>query len=175
MRRTLTALATENAGWRPRAFEATFGMAGKPELTVAHDARAGDALRLRGVIDRVDSDGRGGLRIIDYKRGGLWGYDDRSLAEGRHLQLPLYALAASRALEHGRAVDGFYWSVTRAEASRLCLGKFGVEEAAVMALAHAWEAVEGARAGRFQPQTPRDGCPPYCPAAAFCWHYREKR
>ncbi len=175
IRRTLAALAAENQGWRPRAFEAAFGIDGRPALVVAHDARAGDALRLRGIIDRVDGDGRGNMRIIDYKRGGVSGYNDRSLVEGEHLQLPIYALAAARALEHGHPVDGFYWSVTQAEASRLRLGKFGVEEAVAVALAHAWEVVEAARAGRFQPQPPKEGCPDFCPAAAFCWHYRPRR
>ena len=174
VRRTLEKMAAENQGWRPRAFEAAFGLAGKPALTLAHNARASDALRLRGVIDRVDGDGRGHMRVVDYKRGGLWGYNDRSLQEGEHLQLPLYALAAA-ALGHGQPVDGFYWSITRAEASKLRLGKFGVDEATALALAHAWQAVEGARAGRFQPQPPPTGCPDFCPAAAFCWHYRPTR
>ncbi len=172
--RTLVALAAESDGWRPRAFEAAFGFEGHPVLAVTHDERVGEALRLRGVIDRIDSDGRGNLRVIDYKRGGVWGYNDRALAEGKYLQLPLYALAASQALEHGRPVDGFYWSITRAEPSKLRLSKIGVEEAASMALAHAWDAVEGARAGRFQPLPPSEGCPDFCPAAAFCWHYRPR-
>ncbi len=42
------------------------------------------------------------------------------------------------------------------------------------ATAQAWTAVRGARAGDFAPQPPADGCPPYCPAAAFCRHCEPK-
>jgi hypothetical protein len=41
-----------------------------------------------------------------------------------------------------------------------------------IAVENAWEAVRGARDGFFAPQPPSDGCPSYCPATAFCWHYR---
>jgi ATP-dependent helicase/DNAse subunit B len=175
IRITLVAQAAENEGWRPRAFEADFGQKGKPALIIPHAQRSDDALRVRGVIDRVDGDGRGGMRIVDYKRGGVGGYNDGALQEGKYLQLPLYALAASQALEHGRPTDGFYWSVIRAEPSKLRLSKFGVERAVELARTHAWDAVEGVRAGHFSPRPPKDGCPDFCPAAAFCWHYRPRR
>ena len=174
LRVTLSALAAENQAWRPREFEARFGLDGKPALIAPHPHRPGDALRLRGVIDRVDVNGRGDMRVIDYKRGGVVSYNDKSLKEGKKLQLPLYALAASEARGFGRLADGFYWSITQAEPSRLRLGKFGIDEAVALALTFAWEAVDGARAGDFVPETPREGCPDFCPAAAFCWHYRPR-
>jgi hypothetical protein len=29
--------------------------------------------------------------------------------------------------------------------------------------------------GRFAPAAPRDGCPNYCTAKRFCWHYAPSR
>jgi hypothetical protein len=37
---------------------------------------------------------------------------------------------------------------------------------------HAWEAIRSTRGGYFVPHPPDAGCPAYCPAASFCWHYR---
>jgi len=174
LRRTLERMAEEvNPGWRPRAFEAAFGVQGRAPLSLPHP-QGTDVMLLRGVIDRVDHDGEGGMRIVDYKTGDVSRYDKRSLMEGRYLQLPLYAQAAAQVLEHGRAVDGFYWSVIKAKPSDLRLEKFGVEDAVQRATDYAWEAVEGVRAGRFRPQPLRDGCPEHCPAASFCWHYRPR-
>ncbi len=173
VRRTLEKMAAENAGWRPRAFEASFGDASIPPLTMPHPERR-ESLRLRGFIDRVDHDGEGGMRIVDYKTGGVSQYKEQSLNEGRHLQLPLYALAAEQTLGLGQARDGFYWSVNQAKASPLRLAKVGVKQAAERAAGHAWEAVEGVRAGRFRPQPPSEGCD-FCPAAAFCWQARPGR
>ena len=171
VRRTLERMAKENEGWRPRAFETPFGYQGNPALTIPHPDQAA-SLHLSGFIDRIDHDGQGGMRVIDYKTGDMREYTAGSLDRGEHLQLPLYALAAERALGHGRAVDGFYWSVTKAESSKLRLGKLGVEEAVVKAIHHAWEAVDGVRSGRFRPEPSSSGCR-YCPAALFCWHYRK--
>ena len=173
IRRTLERMAEENQGWRPRAFEAPFGYRGNPALKLNHPQRR-DVLRLSGFIDRVDHDGGEGMRIIDYKTGSVRDFTEQAVREGKHLQLPLYALAAQHALGYGQAVDGFYWSVTKAEASKLRLQTMGVHEAAFLATSHAWEAVEGVRIGRFQPQPPANGCD-LCPAASFCWRYRPGR
>jgi RecB family exonuclease len=128
-------------------------------------------LRLRGFIDRVDRAPDGRLRIIDYKTAGPWAYTNKALTEGKRLQLPLYALGARDALGMGEPIDGFYWHVQHAQASPFTLEKFGAAEALEVAVEYAWSAVRGARQGRFVPQPPSDGCPSYCPAAAFCWHY----
>jgi RecB family exonuclease len=129
---------------------------------------------LRGLIDRIDRSLDGCLRVIDYKLGGPSTYTNRAVFEGSKLQLPLYALAAREALKLGEPVDGFYWHVRHAEPSRFTLARFdgGPEAAMRTVVDKAWEAVRGARAGHFEPQPPDNGCPTYCPAAAFCWHYR---
>ena len=177
--RTVEALAKESSGWRPVQFEAAFGYFNTPALALSHpDAGRGETLRLRGFIDRIDwqdQDGDRVIRIIDYKTGGVENMHKRALERGEILQLPLYGLAAEEALEQGGVVDGFYWSVKQAKKSPLQLAKAGVETAVEHAKRHAWGAVEGVRAGDFQPRPPAGGCPGHCPAAAYCWQHRPAR
>ncbi len=165
---------------QPFAFyqaERTFGIPRRPGRALNVQGEGGDFFRVRGLIDRVDRDDLGHLRIIDYKTAGPSTYTERALREGKRLQLPLYALAAQAALGLGDVVEGFYWHVQHAEPSRLRLATFrgdtgtGPRAAIACAVALAWEAVRGARAGDFVPRVPDGGCPGYCPAAAFCWHY----
>lgn len=168
VQRSLVALAEIQGNFVPYRYEAAFGLRGQPQLVVRDGE---DQLRLRGFIDRVDRAPDGRLRIIDYKTAGPWAYTNKALTEGKRLQLPLYALGARDALGMGEPVDGFYWHVQHAQASPFTLEKFGAAEALEVAVEYAWSAVRGARQGRFVPQPPSDGCPSYCPAAAFCWHY----
>ncbi|MFO7743608.1 MAG: PD-(D/E)XK nuclease family protein, partial [Anaerolineae bacterium] len=159
--------------------EQTFGIAGEPgPPLVIQDRAAGDRLQLHGYIDRIDrADGAGtpAMRVIDYKTAGPYAYTARALEEGKKLQLPLYAMAAEQALELGNVVDGFYWHVEHAEPSSFTLAKSGPQAAMMTAVEHAWAAVRGARQGHFVPRAPDDGCPGYCPAAAFCWRYEPGR
>jgi ATP-dependent helicase/DNAse subunit B len=174
VRRSLIALESRADAFDFHAAEQTFGIPDKPgpALEVQED---GDAFRVRGFIDRVDRAADGRVRVIDYKTAGPYAYTDRAVAEGKKLQLPLYALAAQEALQLGSVSDGFYWHVQHAEASRFTLADFGPQEAMETAVAHAWAAVRGARRGHFVPQVPADDCPTYCPAAAFCWHFSPRR
>lgn len=174
---TVRGLSELAGGWRPVAFEQVFGMGGAPPLVLEVD---GGRVRLRGVIDRVDVNERGGLRIIDYKAGaGHLAPDD--LLRGRRLQLPLYALAAREALGMGDPVEGLYWAVLAGKAGSLRLSGFkrtragrtyeGPGGAMELAREHVARILAGVRAGAFQPQPPPGGCPPYCPAAQWCWRY----
>ncbi|MBN1178921.1 MAG: PD-(D/E)XK nuclease family protein [Anaerolineae bacterium] len=171
VRRSLVALAELADDFVPYAHEAAFGIGDRPPLVVQEGE---DVFRLRGLIDRVERTPDGRLRIIDYKTAGKSAFDKRAVADGKKLQLPLYALAAQVALALGTVIDGFYWHVRQAEHSDFTLAKFdgGPQGAMDVALRHAWEAVQGARAGRFAPQPPADGCPGYCPAGVFCWRYK---
>jgi RecB family exonuclease len=166
--KTLGELAECAAGYKPMAFEAAFD---GEEALVLRDGD--DTLRLHGLIDRVDR-GPAGVRIIDYKTGGIAKYTSKALEEGEKLQIALYALAARDALQLGEPVDGFYWSVTGAKASSLKLADYdgGAPAALERAAAWAWQTVRDVRQGRFVPQSPRTGCPSYCPAREFCWQYR---
>lgn len=169
VRRSLEELVGLEGDFTPYAYELPFGLGGARPLVVEV---ARDCFRLRGVIDRVDRSPDGSVRVIDYKTAGPSDYKPGSLEKGKKIQLPLYALAARDALGLGEPVEGFYWHVRHAKPSGFTLSGFGPEEAMRLAVAHAWEAVQGARAGRFVPAPPAKGCPNYCPALGFCWHYR---
>jgi RecB family exonuclease len=171
---SLAGLAELPGQFVPSLFEQWFD--GVP---ISDPANPADCFRLHGIIDRIDWAADGSLRVIDYKTGGPSTYTNRAVSEGKRLQLPLYALAARVGLDLGRPVDGFYWHIQQAEASPFSLagfedgvGQAGPEAALQVAATRAWEAVRGVRQGDFGPRPPAGGCPPYCPAATFCWHYR---
>jgi len=156
--------------FRPTFFEQVFGIGDAPPLLIESQE---DKLLLRGVIDRVDISPEG-VRIIDYKTAGKSHYGMRDVMSGRKLQLPLYALAFRDAIGSREPVDGFYWHVRAAERSgfRMAGVKGGPRAAMEAATEYAFEAVRGIRAGAFVPHPPEEGCPSWCPAATFCWHYR---
>jgi len=176
LQRTVRSIADLDAdsGWRPQDFEREFGLHGKPPLVIP--LPDGEA-RLHGVVDRVDVNDQGQLRIIDYKSGGSH-LAAQDLVDGRRLQLPLYALAASRALGLGEPAEGFYWKLFQAEPSQLKLSRFeneagaGPQAAIALAVQHVGKIAGGIRQGVFEPRPPQGGCPSYCPAADWCWHYQ---
>jgi RecB family exonuclease len=176
VRDSLRALHRLRGDYLPSQYEQAFGLKGQPALVIP-GKEEGDALRLRGFIDRVDRAPDGRVRIIDYKTGGPWGFTVRAFKEGKKLQLALYARAAE-SLGLGEVADGYYWHVRHSawhleharSASWVSLAQLGPQEAVADAVAYSWEAVHAVRAGHFRPKPPDDGCPDYCPAAAFCWH-----
>lgn len=171
---SLIGLAALPGNFTPSVFEQWFD-----DVRIPHPAGGADFFRLHGVIDRIDQAPDGSMRIIDYKTGGPSAFTGKAVADGKKLQLPLYALAAQEGLTLGRPADGFYWHIQHAEASKFNLASFeddtgqtGPAAALNVVLAKAWEAVQGVRQGVFSPQPPAGGCPSYCSAATFCWHYR---
>ena len=159
--------------------EMKFGLPGSAAALVVKQ-ESGDFFRLRGLIDRVDVNSQGEIRIIDYKTSSRYGYNDGALQEGRKLQLPLYALAAEN-LVGGEIKEGFYFHVQSAEPSRLQLSSYqdpegqGPRGAVKRAVQESWKAIRQIRGGQFRPQVPPRGCPTYCPAAGFCWRYSPQR
>ena len=176
---TITALGKASEGWRPYAYEQVFGLQGKPDLRI--ELESGD-VRVRGVIDRVDRNAKGEVRILDYKTGGSH-LSKNDLISGRRLQLAIYAMGARDALGLGEPVEGIYWTIRGAKAGALKLGSFraftdegvfeGPEGAMELARRHVGRFVEGVRSGDYAPATPEGGCPPYCPVVGWCWRYRE--
>jgi ATP-dependent helicase/nuclease subunit B len=166
---TVAVLVEASSGYRPVALEQVFGLEDQPALIVQGDS---SELRLRGFIDRIDRGPDGRLRVIDYKAGST-PISARDLAEGRRVQLALYALAARDALGMGDVCGGFYWHIGSAKASSLKLERFkgGVEAALQVAVRHALAYAGAVRTGHFQPKPPSGGCPGHCPSAAFCWRY----
>jgi ATP-dependent helicase/DNAse subunit B len=95
LRRYLDHEAARGTGWRPQALEWRFGFqeeddSSLPALVLGEGE---DAVRVRGVIDRVDVDGAGHAIVRDYKSGApaanwpvaRWGLE-------RRLQVALYML-----------------------------------------------------------------------------------
>ncbi len=177
LRQTLRGLHAYAGGFHPARLEARFGMGGDP---LRLPTEAGEVL-LHGVIDRVDVDDQGRLRVIDYKTGSRH-LEMRDLEQGRRLQITVYGLAAEQVLKLGRLAEGVYWKIRQAEASSLTLedldftseaGKpyVGVTGAAHLAREYIGKFVAGIRQGDFRPAPPEGGCPAYCPARLFCWRY----
>jgi len=179
LRVTIEALGEASQGWRPYAYEQVFGLQGKPDLRI--ELEGGD-VRVRGVIDRVDRNAEGEVRIIDYKTGGSH-LSKNDLISGRRLQLAIYAMGARDALGLGEPVEGIYWTIRGAKAGALKLSSFraftdegvyeGPEGAMELAKRHVDRFVEGVRAGDYAPAAPEGGCPSYCPVVGWCWRYRE--
>ena len=161
------------AGWQPVAFEQTFGFDTNP-LVVEAD---GQTILLHGVVDRIDRDSAGRLRIVDYKTGSSH-QGNQDLLQGRRLQLPLYAMAAQSALGWGEVKEGLYWGLLKGEAGPLKLSTFkrgeerGLQAAVDVALEHLGRIMHGIRQAQFPPAPPKGGCSEYCPASAWCWRYK---
>jgi hypothetical protein len=79
----------------------------------------------------------------------------------------------------GEPIEGFYWKLFQQGASALKLSQFqsdlgtGPEAAFTLATDHIETIVSHIRQGSFQPSPPQGGCPSYCAAASWCWHYKE--
>lgn len=170
---TIEALDNASKGWTPAEFEKKFGIDGNPPLEINLGE---ETIRFRGIIDRLDKNERGELRVMDYKTGGSH-LTQKDLQRGTRLQLPIYALAAQEALGLGTVTEGMYWKIKDAEAGSLKLSKFsangaeGVDAAVQVVTEHLRRIITGIRAGQFPPVPPKGGCPSYCPAASWCWRY----
>ncbi|HST22296.1 MAG TPA: PD-(D/E)XK nuclease family protein, partial [Blastocatellia bacterium] len=89
---------------KPVHFERRFGIGGTEPLVI--EAEDGQ-VRLRGQIDRIDKR-EDGLVVIDYKTKRTPIRHNDAL-DGRDLQLPIYAMAASRVIEKGETVASAYY------------------------------------------------------------------
>jgi len=174
LRKSLQALEAERGAWQPIAFEKKFGIQGTPHLELK---LSGGKIRLHGVIDRVDRNPNGEIRVIDYKTGSSHlGRPD--LQKGLRLQLPIYGMAAQDALQLGEVVDGFYWKINDACASSLQLSNFesehgkGIEKAYQVTKDYISKYVARIQEGSFMPEPHNTVCPSYCPASQWCWRYR---
>ncbi len=174
LQQTIEAIGSASEGWTPVRYEQKFGMAGNPPLVMDLGK---ETIRLRGVIDRVDRNETGEIRVVDYK-GGSSHLDPKDLESGARLQLPIYALAAQDALQLGRVIEGFYWMIQSAKPGALKLSRFetdsgqGIGEAVRVVIEHLKAILMGIRAAEFPPKPPKGECSPYCPAVQWCWRYQ---
>ncbi|MXZ25073.1 MAG: hypothetical protein F4Y80_09460 [Caldilineaceae bacterium SB0665_bin_21] len=79
----------------------------------SHLLREAGSIRLRGIVDRIDVDGDGVLRVIDYKRSGKIETD---IKQGRTLQAVLYGRAVNDRM--GPVRYSAYWNVRNLEKRR---------------------------------------------------------
>ncbi|HKS43069.1 MAG TPA: PD-(D/E)XK nuclease family protein [Blastocatellia bacterium] len=89
---------------KPVHFERRFGIGGTEPLVIETED---GQVRLRGQIDRIDKR-EDGLVVIDYKTKRTPIRHNDAL-DGRDLQLPIYAMAASRVIEKGETVASAYY------------------------------------------------------------------
>ena len=174
LKKSVEELLKDSIGWNIKAVEARFGMDGMPCLTIEAN---GEALKFRGIIDRIDQNNAGNLRVIDYKIGsGHLASSD--FYAGRRVQLFLYALAAADVLKLGPVEEGYYWAVLAAKSSSLKLSSFMVPDE--LDKTGSFRALITEKVTKFHntlldavfPADPIDGtCPAYCSAAAWCGKY----
>lgn len=156
----------------PSKFEVRFGFEeglSQPPLKI--DA-GGQEVLIRGTVDRLDiREDSGGVhvRVIDYKTGSS-PIPAQHAADGRNLQIPVYALAAERAILPGsRVVKGAYLSVMSGEP----VGRFDFESAGdrgILAQAehHIASFVDGVKRGVFTVKPQHSQVCQYCPHGKIC-------
>ncbi len=94
-----TAEVTWAAGRSPIAVEYAFGTPSAPGPVVEIGGRK---IAFRGAVDRIDRTPSGAVEVVDYKSGNVRPYRrdrENPIGRGRHLQLPVYALAARAAFD----------------------------------------------------------------------------
>jgi len=173
--RLLEADVTLLPGMAPTHREWSFGMVEDDE------PEPFDGFGLRGRIDRIDLNDSH-LVVTDYKRGGIGAEHGagRLLGEGL-VQLPLYAVVASRRL--GRSIAGAVYRSIAGTAPRGfvtatiagppfaktdILDATAVDDLVSQTIEKARQAVEGIRSCSI-PADPASGrCAPFCGARAFC-------
>jgi ATP-dependent helicase/nuclease subunit B len=84
----------EASGLVPNRFEFWFGRESSVSIRTANGG-----VSFHGRIDRLDAGPEKGFRVIDYKTGSLDRFKNQDLANGTHLQLPVYMLAAAQLLD----------------------------------------------------------------------------
>jgi ATP-dependent helicase/nuclease subunit B len=110
IRRSVARLIEKEAEWNneqpasPAFLERKFGIGNVRPLTI--ESEDGD-VRLCGQIDRIDKFGDE-MVVIDYKTGRT-PIRHKDALEGRNLQLPIYAMAASRVIDARSTVASAYY------------------------------------------------------------------
>ena len=132
--------------------------------------------RLGGVIDRVDRDSAGNLRVIDYKSGST-ANTKSDLQQGLALQTALYALAAEHfwLQDQGRVAESHYWHIPsrKSSGSLYFLETVREERVAEITIQRAAQSVERIRAGIYPsaPAKPGQGsrsCRNRCDFGSVC-------
>ena len=161
--------------YQPHMQEVAFGFGLGSLPAVIIETRNAGSYRIAGVIDRLDIDSQGNLRVIDYKSGSGW-ISKNDIETGLAFQTALYALAVEpRLTASGRVVESAYLLIPKRETSGVLKfeGKVG-EDAFVQGIVTlAGEFIERILCGEF-PSKPgkaswgSTACQRACDFASFC-------
>ena len=161
----LEVLANDQKAATPLLFEQRFGFGNKPPLIIQHEE--GD-IKIRGSIDRIDKT-VDGLVVIDYKTSRS-PIGAKEALEGRNLQLPIYLMAANRALKQDEPVSaGFYLHIHSCKkGSEFPSKSLEIKDITAKAEEYIGDYVSKVRHAEF-PVAPNQGrCPPYCEFDVMC-------
>jgi ATP-dependent helicase/nuclease subunit B len=153
---------------RPTHFELKFGEGDKPPLVIECED---GAVKLCGSIDRID-EREDGWVVIDYKTGRAPVRHAEAL-DGRNLQLPIYAMAAGRAIgDEAKIASAYYLHIhSRKKGSELPHKddeRLSLESMIAHAEACIRDYVRRARGGAFPVKPNNDRCHPYCEFDVMC-------
>jgi len=110
IKRRVARLLNKEAEWNdertatPIYFERKFGIDGTTPLVIE---TAEDDVKICGIVDRIDQRDDGWV-VIDYKTGRAPIAYSEAMA-GRNLQLPIYAMAASRVMGESQPIAAAYY------------------------------------------------------------------
>jgi ATP-dependent helicase/nuclease subunit B len=152
----------------PIHFERRFGEEGVPPLVIECED---GAVKLRGIIDRID-EREDGWVVIDYKTGRT-AIKHAEALDGRNLQLPIYAMAASRVIGKGAKIASAYYLHIHGRKKGSELPHKDDERLSLESIiAHAEERIRDyvsrACAGSFPVKPNNDRCPTYCEFDVMC-------
>jgi len=181
IRRMLTSLINWECGengpepeFSPYLQEVKFGI-GEGTYPSLYFKEGDIELRVHGVIDRVDRDLYGNLRVIDYKSGRT-GFSKTDIKKGLSLQTALYALAAEQLLsQNNRVMDSFYLHIpNRGKSGHLQFSGEVIQDDTVQeAVKQANFAVNHIQLGEFpampaKPMGGSTGCRSRCDFSSLC-------
>jgi ATP-dependent helicase/nuclease subunit B len=102
--------------FHPFRQELRFGIQGSALPSLRIETQDGFAFSLHGVIDRLDRDDQGRLRLVDYKSGSTT-YSKQDILKGLAFQSPLYALAAEQLVPEAQVIESYFLHIPKREKS----------------------------------------------------------
>jgi len=157
---------------QPLIQEAPFGLKDQPFLRL----NLGDgvqAVKVRGLIDRIDQVGTDGVLVLDYKSGATK-INHTEIEKGRNFQMLIYLEAVKQLYPERTIEGGLFWHIRNQTFSGMPKGENRlqlIEEVIEKGRVHIANYVRRARAGVFsvQPTEPKEGkCVSYCEFSQLC-------
>lgn len=173
IKRRISRLLVKEADWnaeqfaKPEHLECKFGIDDEKPLVIESEE---GQIMLRGQIDRIDLRDDG-LVVIDYKLGRA-PIHLRDALDGRNLQLPIYAMAATRVIDTAqRVASAYYLHIgSRKKGSELSRdeSEHSIESLIEQAEKRILDYVAKARKGVFPVKPNGDRCHPKCEFETMC-------